>query len=159
MDEQHLINMLIDKLPTIIAVLSVLFEISPIKFSPITIFIRWINKDTHAKLDEIENATRKNAVQIENLKNDIDKRFNKYEYQEQVRHAEQIRERLDNFAENIKLGRKYSAKQLENMYRIKDEYDVHCHKYDIQNGYTDRAMMIIRNEYEKRELGNDESED
>ena len=148
MDEQHLINMLIDRLPTIIAVLSVLFEISPIKFSPITIFIRWINKDTHAKLDEIEK-----------LKNDIDKRFNKYEYQEQVRHAEQIRERLDNFAENIKLGRKYSAKQLENMYRIKDEYDVHCHKYGIQNGYTDRAMMIIRNEYEKRELGNDESED
>ena len=102
-----IINILADKLPTIILLLSVFFEITPVKFSPITIFVKWfgniINKETHERLRIIEETQDTQANTLESLKEYTEAKFDAYERTELERQAVDMRNEIINFSENLKL--------------------------------------------------------
>lgn len=149
-----IINIIADKLPTIILLLSVFFEITPVKFSPITIFVKWfgniINKETHERLRIIEETQDTQANTLESLKEYTEAKFDAYERTELERQAVDMRNEIINFSENLKLGRIYSDKQFEYILGVISNYHEHCTRHQIHNHYIDEAHDFIRESARKQ---------
>ena len=127
---------------------SIFVEFTPIKFSPLTLLVKWIgkiiNKDTEKRLGEIEKTQEENTKSIGELKDYIELRFDEHERADLNRQAVDMRNEIINFAENLKLGRIYSEQQFEYILDKISEYHEHCQRYDIKNHYIDEAHEIIR---------------
>ena len=154
MAEQHIIDIILDKLPTILLLLSIFFEITPINFSPLTLAVKWIgkilNKETHERLRLIEEAQEIQADTIERLKEYTESRFDAQERAELEQQAVDMRNEIINFSENLKLDRKYSDKQFEYILGVISEYHEHCEKHQIRNHYIDEAHEFIRESARKQ---------
>lgn len=133
-----------------ITILSVVIEVAPIKINPWTVIFKYIggiiNRGVYKKLDSIEGATQRNAQAIEDIKAEMESRFNAYDKQDKEQQAVSMRNEIINFAENLKLGRIYSEKQFEYILDVISKYYIHCEKYKIKNHYIDEAHDFIRSE-------------
>lgn len=152
--EQHIIDIILDKLPTILLLLSVFFEITPIKFSPLTLAVKWfakiINKETIIRLTIIEERQEAQAVAIEKLRDYTEERFDAQKRAGLEQQAVEMRNEIINFSENLKLGRTYSDKQFEYILGVISEYHEHCEKHQIHNHYIDEAHEFIRESARKQ---------
>ena len=133
-----------------ITILSVVVEVAPIKINPWTVIFKYvggiINRGVYKKLDAIEGATQRNAQAIEDIRADMESRFDAYDRQDKELQAIGMRNEIINFAENLKLGRIYSEKQFEYILDVISKYYIHCEKYSIKNHYIDEAHDFIRSE-------------
>nr|DAX23683.1 MAG TPA: hypothetical protein [Caudoviricetes sp.] len=164
-DTYHLIiNMILDRFPTLVLLLSIFFEITPIKFSPLTLAVKWIgkilNKETHERLGLIEEAQEAQADTIERLKEYTEARFDAQERAGLEQQAVDMRNEIINFSENLKLGRTYSDKQFEYILGVISDYHEHCARHQICNHYIDEAHEFIRESARKQfQINTRESED
>lgn len=137
-----------------ITILSVVVEVAPIKINPWTVILKYvggiINRGVYKKLDAIEGATQRNAQAIEDIKVEMESRFNAYDKQDKEYQAVGMRNEIINFAENLKLGRVYSEKQFEYILDVVSKYNMHCETYKIKNHYIDDAHDIIKSEMKER---------
>lgn len=137
-----------------ITILSVVVEVAPIKINPWTVILKYIggiiNRGVYKKLDAIEGATQRNAQAIEDIKVEMESRFNAYDKQDKEYQAVGMRNEIINFAENLKLGRIYSEKQFEYILDVISKYYIHCDTYKIKNHYIDEAHDFIRTEARKQ---------
>ena len=133
-----------------ITILSVVVEVAPIKINPWTVIFKYIggiiNRGVYKKLDAIELATQRNVQSIEDIKAEMESRFNTYDKQDKEQQAVSMRNEIINFAENLKLGRIYSEKQFEYILDVISKYYIHCDTYKIKNHYIDEAHDFIRTE-------------
>lgn len=133
-----------------ITILSVVVEVAPIKINPWTVIFKYIggiiNRGVYKKLDVIEGATQRNAQAIEDIRADMESRFDAYDKRDKEQQAVSMRNEIINFAENLKLGRIYSEKQFEYILDVISKYYIHCEKYSIKNHYIDEAHDFIRSE-------------
>lgn len=133
-----------------ITILSVVVEVAPIKINPWTVIFKYIggiiNRGVYKKLDAIEGATQRNAQAIEDIRADMESRFDTYDKQDKELQAIGMRNEIINFAENLKLGRIYSEKQFEYILDVISKYYIHCDTYKIKNHYIDEAHDFIRTE-------------
>ena len=164
MAEQHIIDIILDKLPTILLLLSVFFEVTPVKFSPLTLLVKWfakiINKETIIRLTIIEERQEAQAVAIEKLRDYTEERFDAQKRAGLEQQAVEMRNEIINFSENLKLGRTYSDKQFEYILGVISEYHEHCEKHQIHNHYIDEAHEFIRESARKQfQINTRESED
>ena len=154
MAEQHIIDIILDKLPTILLLLSVFFEVTPVKFSPLTMLVKWfakiINKETIIRLTIIEERQEAQAVAIEKLRDYTEERFDAQKRAGLEQQAVEMRNEIINFSENLKLGRTYSDKQFEYILGVISEYHEHCEKHQIHNHYIDEAHNLIRESARKQ---------
>lgn len=154
MAEQHIIDIILDKLPTILLLLSVFFEVTPVKFSPLTLLVKWfakiINKETIIRLTIIEERQEAQAVAIEKLRDYTEERFDAQKRAGLEQQAVEMRNEIINFSENLKLGRTYSDKQFEYILGVISEYHEHCEKHQIHNHYIDEAHEFIRESARKQ---------
>ncbi len=154
MAEQHIIDIILDKLPTILLLLSVFFEVTPVKFSPLTLLVKWfakiINKETIIRLTVIEERQEAQAVAIEKLRDYTEERFDAQKRAGLEQQAVEMRNEIINFSENLKLGRTYSDKQFEYILGVISEYHEHCEKHQIHNHYIDEAHEFIRESARKQ---------
>lgn len=154
MAEQHIIDIILDKLPTILLLLSVFFEVTPVKFSPLTLLVKWfakiINKETIIRLTIIEERQEAQAVAIEKLRDYTEERFDAQKRAGLEQQAAEMRNEIINFSENLKLGRTYSDKQFEYILGVISEYHEHCEKHQIHNHYIDEAHEFIRESARKQ---------
>lgn len=154
MAEQHIIDIILDKLPTILLLLSVFFEVTPVKFSPLTLLVKWfakiINKETIIRLTIIEERQEAQAVAIEKLRGYTEERFEAYDKASVEQKAVDMRNEIINFAENLKLGREYSDQQFKYCLDEISEYHEYCQKYEIKNHYIDEAHKFIRESARKQ---------
>jgi hypothetical protein len=162
--EQHIIDIILDKLPTILLLLSVFFEVTPVKFSPLTLLVKWfakiINKETIIRLTIIEERQEAQAVAIEKLRDYTEERFDAQKRAGLEQQAVEMRNEIINFSENLKLGRTYSDKQFEYILGVISEYHEHCEKHQIHNHYIDEAHEFIRESARKQfQISTRESED
>lgn len=137
-----------------LTILSVVVEVAPIKINPWTAIFKYVgsivNRGVYKKLDAIEGATQRNAQAIEDIRSDMESRFNAYDKKEKELQAVGMRNEIINFAENLKLGRVYSEKQFEYILDVVSKYNMHCEKYKIKNHYIDDAHDIIKSEMKER---------
>lgn len=154
MAEQRIIDIILDKLPTILLLLSVFFEVTPVKFSPLTLLVKWfakiINKETIIRLTIIEERQEAQAVAIEKLRDYTEERFDAQKRAGLEQQAVEMRNEIINFSENLKLGRTYSDKQFEYILGVISEYHEHCEKHQIHNHYIDEAHEFIRESARKQ---------
>lgn len=144
------VSRVIHTITPFLTILSVAVEIAPIKINPWTTIFKYIggiiNRGVYKKLDSIELATQKNAQSIEDIRNEMESRFNAYDKQDKEYQAVGMRNEIINFAENLKLGRIYSEKQFEYILDVISKYYIHCDTYKIKNHYIDEAHDFIRSE-------------
>ena len=137
-----------------LTILSIVVEVAPIKISPWTVVFKYIggiiNRGIYRKLDDIESATQRNAQSIEDIRSDMESRFDAYDKQDKELQAASMRNEIINFAENLKLGRIYSEKQFEYILDVISKYYIHCDTYKIKNHYIDEAHDFIRTEARKQ---------
>ena len=148
------VSRVIHTITPFLTILSVAVEIAPIKINPWTTVFKYvggiINRGVYKKLDSIESATQRNAQSIEDIKAEMESRFNAYDKQDKEQQAVSMRNEIINFAENLKLGRIYSEKQFEYILDVISKYYIHCDTYKIKNHYIDEAHDFIRTEARKQ---------
>ena len=111
---------------TFIAILSVFFEIVPIKFSPISSFLKWlgkkINADINARVVKLEDTVAKN-------------------------HKQELRIQISNFASDLRHNVPKSESQFVAIIQLCDEYLDH-----EWNSKVKLDAQFIKDEYLK--IGN-----
>ena len=74
------VSRVIHTITPFLTILSVVVEVAPIKINPWTVIFKYvggiINRGVYKKLDAIEGATQRNAQAIEDVKTEIESRFN-----------------------------------------------------------------------------------
>lgn len=122
-----------------------------VPFHPLSCAVRWmgeiLNKETLEKLDELAMQAAENKQAAESLRRDMESRFDAYEKASNEQKAVDLRNLIINFAENLRLGRKYTGKQFERVFGIMNEYYEHCKKYDIKNHYIEEEHEYIREQF------------
>ena len=148
------ISRVIHTITPFLTILSIVVEVAPIKISQWTVVFKYIggiiNRGIYRKLDDIESATQRNAQSIEDIRSDMESRFDTYDKQDKELQAVSMRNEIINFAENLKLGRIYSEKQFEYILDVISKYYIHCDTYKIKNHYIDEAHDFIRTEARKQ---------
>ncbi len=111
---------------TFIAIISVFFEIVPIKFSPITLFLKWlgkkINADINARVVKLEDTVLEN-------------------------HKKELRIQISNFASDLRHNVPKSESQFIAIIELCDEY--------LENKWNSKVKLdaeFIKEEYMK--IGN-----
>lgn len=111
---------------TFLAILSVFFEIVPIKFSPISLFLKWlgkkINADINARVVKLEDTVAKN-------------------------HKQELRIQISNFASDLRHNVPKSESQFVAIIQLCDEYLDH-----EWNSKVKLDAQFIKDEYLK--IGN-----
>lgn len=77
------ISRVIHTITPFLTILSIVVEVAPIKISPWTVVFKYIggiiNRGIYRKLDDIESATQRNAQSIEDIRSDMESRFDTYD--------------------------------------------------------------------------------
>lgn len=153
----------ISMLAPIITVLSIFVEVTPFKIKPLSLILQWLsnvmNKEIRAKLNDIEIISAENRNNIKKMNENIETRFDGYERANLKQQAEQMREHIIYFSENIKLGRRYSCKQFEYILGLISKYEKHCDINNIPNHYIDEVVKFIEKSHLKCVFNEDGSEE
>lgn len=113
----------------IIAVLSVLFEITPIKLHPVTAVLRWIG-------NRLTGDIRKD---IADLRRDVDEQ-----------RMSGIRSLVLDFSNSCLNGRKHTKEEFDHIIEENKTYEELVKKYKIQNEVYKEAYAYIKRVYRKR---------
>ena len=77
------VSRVIHTITPFLTILSVAVEIAPIKINPWTTVFKYVgsivNRGVYKKLDSIESATQRNAQSIEDIRSDMETRFDAYD--------------------------------------------------------------------------------
>jgi len=111
------------------------FEIAPIKFSPITLFLGWLGKKLNrdVKKDILQLQTDIKSVQL-------DLQDHKVESQ---------RRDILNFADKLMRGEQKTKENFDSIIKLHDEYEKYIKQNNIKNGQTDLAFKYISDKYQE----------
>ncbi len=113
----------------IIAVLSVLFEITPIKLHPVTAVLRWIGNRLTGDIRQ----------DIADLRRDVDEQ-----------RMSGIRSLVLDFSNSCLNGRKHTKEEFDHIIEENKTYEELVKKYKIQNEVYKEAYAYIKRIYRKR---------
>jgi len=112
-----------------------LFEISPIKFNPITSTLNWIgkklNKDVEEKLSMVDKKVDLVQVDLQNHK------------------VESWRRDILEFADSLMMGKRRTREQFDYVVRLHDSYEKYIEERGIDNGQIDLAYKHISKCYQE----------
>lgn len=113
----------------IVAILSVLFEITPIKIHPITSVLRWIG-------NKLTGDIRKD---IADLRKDVDEQ-----------RMSNIRSLVLDFSNSCLNGKKHTKEEFDHVIEENKTYEELVKRYDIKNEVYKEAYAYIKRIYRKR---------
>lgn len=124
-------------------------QISPIKFNPWTWLAKWfgrsINGDVIKRQDALEKKVDSVHAELDNLKD-----------REERRAADEARNRILRFADELRLHMKHSKEFFENILEDIDSYLCYCRCHDeYPNSKADAAIKFILEVYEQLVKEND----
>lgn len=136
----------------IIAVLSVFVEFSKkIPFHPWSFLLsqlgKAINRDMRDKLDEVERQQNTLKEAVNELKSDMEKRFNESATEADTKEAKRLRSRIIEFADSCRVHQKHTKTAFENITRDYDDYVEYCRKRNIPNHFIDAEFAYIKDVY------------
>lgn len=126
----------------IIFVLSIFIEITPIKFNPISKFLKWvgvkINGDVISKVDELE-------IKLDSLNNELE---------ESKAIARRIR--ILQFGDEVRSGVRHSQESFDQVLSDITFYQQYCDEHkSFENEKTVMTTAIIKDNYRERLKKND----
>lgn len=136
----------------IIAVFSVFVEFSKkIPFHPWSFLLsqlgKAINRDMRDKLDELERQQNTLKEAVNELKSDMEKRFNESATEADTKEAKRLRSRIIEFADSCRVHQKHTKTAFENITRDYDDYVEYCRKRNIPNHFIDAEFAYIKDVY------------
>ncbi len=136
------VGQMIGGIAGIVFVLSIFVEITPIKWNPVSSFLKWlgkkINGDVISKVNDLEEK-------IDSLEEDLSESK-----------AITCRIRILRFGDEVRAGIKHSQESFDQVLSDITNYQNYCddHK-DFKNEKTVMTTKIIRDNYEERLKKND----
>lgn len=146
-----------------IAVISVVVEFNKkIPFHPITGILsfigRGINKglelkftekwnELDRKIDELSKQQNTNTEAVNELKVDMERRFNESATEADTKEAKRLRSRIIDFADSCRVHQKHTKTTFENITRDYDDYVHYCEKRNIPNHFIDAEFDYIKDVY------------
>lgn len=135
-----------------IAVISVFVEFNKkIPFHPLTSIVAWfgraITRDLRKSYDEFQKKLDANTKAINELKQDMEVRFEKSATEADTKEAKRLRSRIIDFADSCRVHQKHTKTAFENISRDYDDYCEYCERRDIPNHFIDAEFEYIGSVY------------
>lgn len=112
----------------------VVFEISPLKFSPISTFLSWLgnklNRDVKKDIELVKTDIKTVKVELQDHK------------------VESQRRNILNFADKIMRGENKSREDYDCIIKIHDEYEKYITTNNLENGQINLAFEYITSNYQ-----------
>ena len=125
----------------IIVIVSIFIQITPIKWNPISSFIKWFGKliteDVSKSVDELSNTTSRLAAEV--IENEKDR----------------IRWEILDFANSCRNGRKHTHDEFKHIITLNTKYKKLLKASSDENGVFDREYDYIKKLYAERLEKND----
>ena len=138
---EQILHWIGDHIITIVAILAVFIQITPIKWNPLTSLFNWIGKlitaDTTKQLEAM-------STQIEEMREDIDEN-----------EKDRIRWEVLAFASSCRNGIKHSRDEFQHIITLNDKYHELLKKTNDKNGVFTTEYEWIHKLYEERLEKND----
>lgn len=140
-DLKEVIDWLLDNWATITVVVSVFFEITPIKLNPIKAVLRWIGKAINGEV----------ILQITELKSQMNAQQKSMDYNEMDR----IRWEIFDFANECRNNIRHTKDEFQHVIDLNTKYHSLLEKYGEENGVFDAEYEFILELYKKCQHEND----
>lgn len=140
-DLKEVIDWLLDNWASITVVVSVFFEITPIKLNPIKAVLRWIGKAINGEV----------ILQIAELKSQMDAQQKSMDENEMDR----IRWEIFDFANECRNNVRHTKDEFQHIIDLNTKYHSLLEKYDEENGVFDAEYEYILELYHKCQHEND----
>ena len=142
-----------------IAVISVLVEFSKkIPFHPWSFLLSYIgkaiNSDLRKEMNELKLQIDANRVAINELKEDMEQKFNESATEADTKEAKRLRARIIDFADSCRVHQKHTKTAFENISRDYDDYCNYCERRDIPNHFIDAEFEYIKQVYQECQTEN-----
>ena len=124
-----------------ISIVSVFFEISKIKISPITSLLGWVGQRMNSHLI---SAMEEQGTRIKNLEEKIDKN-----------EIDRIRWEILDFANSCRNGRLHTKDEFEHIINQNQKYHEILEAHGMENGLIDLEYSYIVNLYKRCQEKND----
>ena len=138
----------------ILFLISLFIEITPIKWNPISSFLRWLGRHMNKELDEHIRRTNKELDdRIDRLEEKVEEISNKQEKTD-AKAAEQeainCRIRILRFSDEIRRGLKHSQESFDQTLLDVTTYEKYCKEHpDFENQKAVRACERVKKEYDR----------
>ena len=110
------------------------FEISPIKFNPVSMFLGWIGKRLNKSVEEKVNRLEEKVDDLERKTDDNEVYRLRYEV-------------LD-FANSCRDGRQHAKEEFDHIFDASDRYEKIIENRDFVNGQIEQAHVFISRLYQ-----------
>lgn len=111
------------------------FEIAPIKFSPISTFLGWLGKKLNR---DVKKDILQLQTDIKSVKSDL-----------QCHKIESQRRDILNFADKIMRGEQKTKENFDSIIKSHDEYEIYIKQHNIENGQITLAFEYISDKYKE----------
>ena len=120
----------------------IIFEITPIKFSPISMFLNWLGKkmngDMKEELSHVKDEVKTVKEEVKTVSTDL---------QEHI--VESQRRHILDFADELGRGEPKSKENFTNIIQLHDKYDKYIESNHLENGQVDLAFIYISKRYQE----------
>ena len=123
-------------------IVSTLFEISPIKISPITSILTWLGKKMNS---QVMTQVAQQDEKIDSLNDKIDALDLKIDMNE----VDHIRWEILDFANECREGRRHTKDEFEHIISLNTKYHTIITEHDMKNGLIDLEYAYIEHIYNK----------
>ena len=138
---ERILDWLVHNFVQVLLICSVFIQITPIKWNPITSFIKWLGK-TLTK--DIQDSVKDIAGQVESLQGDVD-----------ANEKDRIRWEILDFANSCRHGREHTHDEYQHISDLHDKYKALLKKTGDKNGVFDTEYAMIDSLYKKHLKNND----
>lgn len=123
-------------------IVSTLFEISPIKWNPITSILTWLGKKMNSQvMKQVEEQDKK----IDSL----DKKIDALDLKLDMNEVDHIRWEILDFANECREGRRHTKDEFEHIISQNTKYHTLITEHDMTNGLIDIEYAYIVKIYNK----------
>lgn len=126
----------------IFALLSIFIEITPIKFNPISLMLKWIGERTNNELKAKMDILEKKVDDIAKSQTDVDEKLAKKD-------ATDCRVRILRFSDELRCDMKHSKESFDQVLTDIDDYERYCATHPhFKNNKTVVANSRILSAYQ-----------
>jgi hypothetical protein len=113
----------------------IFFELSPIKFNPISSILKWVGKRLNKDVEDKFNS--------------IEKKVDVIQHDLQDHKVEGWRRDIKSFSEELRTGSEKRKDQFDETIALYDKYEKYIEERGMKNGEIDAAMKFIRMKYDE----------
>lgn len=138
---ERILDWIVHNFAQLFLIFSIFFQISPIKWNPITSFVKWIGKALTSSLDDkIDDI----ATSVDELRGNVN-----------TNEKDRIRWEILDFANSCRNGRNHSHDEFKHIVELHDKYKALLEETGDKNGVFDTEYKWIQALYEERLQKND----